>query len=69
MKKLELTVIIEKGENGYYVGQVQEYPAALSQGKTIDELMINVKDALLLLLETYVIVLSQQVLQSDEKSI
>jgi predicted RNase H-like HicB family nuclease len=45
-----LTIIIEKGENGYYVGQIQEYPAALSQGKTIHELKENLKDALKLLL-------------------
>ena len=51
MKKMDLTIIVEKGENGYYVGQIQEYPAALSQGKTIEELKENLKDALKLLLE------------------
>ena len=44
-------MIIEKGENGYYVGQLQEYPAALSQGKTIEELKNNLVDALKLLLQ------------------
>ncbi len=51
MKKMELTMLIEKGENGYYVGQIQEYPEALSQGKTIDELTENLIDALKLLLD------------------
>jgi predicted RNase H-like HicB family nuclease len=51
MKKMDLTIIVEKGENGYYVGQIQEYPAALSQGKTIDELKENLKDALKLILD------------------
>lgn len=51
MKKMELTLIIQKGENGYYVGQLQEYPAVMSQGKTIDELKENVLDALKLYLE------------------
>jgi len=50
MKKMELTILVEKGENGYYVGQIQEYPAALSQGKTIEELKTNLKDALKLFL-------------------
>jgi predicted RNase H-like HicB family nuclease len=48
---MELTMMVEKGENGYYVGQIVEYPAALSQGKTIQELDDNLKDALKLLLQ------------------
>lgn len=51
MKKLELTMLIEKGDSGLYIGQVQEYPAALSQGKTIDELKKNLRDAVNLLLD------------------
>ncbi|HRI27252.1 MAG TPA: type II toxin-antitoxin system HicB family antitoxin [Chitinophagales bacterium] len=51
MKKMELTLIIQKGENNYYVGQLQEYPAVLSQGKTIEELKTNIADALKLYLE------------------
>ena len=51
MNKMELTMMVEEGENGYYVGQIVEYPAALSQGKTIDELENNLKDALKLLLK------------------
>lgn len=51
MKKMELSIIIEKGENGYYVGQLLEYPAVLSQGKTIDELKENLTDALKLYLQ------------------
>lgn len=38
MKKMELTIIVEKGENGYYVGQIQEYPEVLSQGINDEEL-------------------------------
>jgi len=51
MKRMELTILVEKGENGYLVGQIQEYPAAISQGKTLDELKENLKDALRLLLD------------------
>jgi len=49
--KMELTMIIEKGENGWYVGQIEEYPGAISQGKTIDELKENLIDALNLLID------------------
>jgi hypothetical protein len=45
-KKLELTAIIEKSEDGLYVGQVEELPGAISQGRTIDEVMENLTDAM-----------------------
>jgi len=48
---MELTMLVENGENGYYVGQIQEYPPVISQGETIDELEENLKDALKLYLE------------------
>ena len=51
MNKMELTMMVEEGENGYLVGQLVEYPAALSQGKMIEELENNLKDALKLLLQ------------------
>lgn len=51
MKAAELTVLIQKdNESGMYVGQIEEFPAAISQGKTIDELKTNLIDALKLLL-------------------
>ncbi len=46
MKKLNYTAIIEKSEDGWYVGQVQEIPEAIAQGKTIEELKKNLLDAL-----------------------
>lgn len=48
---MKFTAIIEKGENGWYVGQVEEIPAALAQGKTIEEVKDNLLDALKLVLE------------------
>ena len=51
MKKMELTMLVEKDEGGYYVGQIQEYPPVMSQGETMDELELNLKDALKLYLE------------------
>ena len=49
---MKFNAIIEQGENGWYVGQVEEVPAAMSQGKTIDELKINLIDALKMVLNT-----------------
>ncbi len=48
---MKLTAIIEKSDDGWYVGQLEEMPAVLSQGKTIIELKENLLDALQLLLE------------------
>jgi len=49
---MKLSAIIEQGENGWLVGQIEEIPAVMSQGKTIDELKSNLIDALHLYLET-----------------
>ncbi|MBI4645344.1 MAG: type II toxin-antitoxin system HicB family antitoxin [Bacteroidia bacterium] len=50
--KFQLTAIIEKSDDGWYVGQLQEIPAVISQGKTIQELLENLHDALELLIDT-----------------
>ena len=44
-------VIIQKDEDGGYVGIVQELEGCYSQGETLDELMKNIKDAIELCLE------------------
>ncbi len=51
MKNFNYTAIIEKDEYGFYVGQVQEIPEAIAQGKTIDELKQNLLDALQLVID------------------
>ena len=48
---MKVTAIIEQSEDGWFVGQIEEFPAALSQGKTIPELKANLLDALYLLME------------------
>lgn len=50
-KVLNFTVVIEKDEDGYYVGWVPTLQGCHSQGKTVDELMINMKEAVELCLE------------------
>lgn len=49
---MKFTAIIEQGENGWFVGQIEEVPAAMSQGKTVEELKENLLDALRLILVT-----------------
>ena len=62
---MEFTAIIEKSEDGWYVGQLEEIPAVLSQGKTIIELKDNLLDALRLLLETNKEMTSQQYINKN----
>ena len=40
------TGVIEKSDDGWYVGQIPEVPKVISQGKTIEELRENLMDAL-----------------------
>jgi len=46
-------VIIEKGEDGFYISEVVELPGCHTQAKTIDELMERTKEAITLCLEEY----------------
>ena len=43
---MKLNVIIEKDEDGYYVAEVPALPGCLSQGKTYNEAVANVKEAI-----------------------
>ena len=45
------TVLIEKDEDGVYVGSVPALRGCHTQGKTIDELLKNIKEAIELCLE------------------
>ncbi len=49
---MKLTALIEKSDDGWFVGQLEELPEILSQGKTIAELKSNLLDALNLLLDS-----------------
>ena len=39
-------IIVEKDESGYYVGEVSALPGCFSQGKTIEELRVNITEAI-----------------------
>ena len=45
------TVLIEKDEDGFYVGSVPSIKGCFTQGKTIDELLKNIKEVIELCLE------------------
>lgn len=47
----EFLVVIEKDEDGFFVGEVPQLPACYSQGKTLDELLANMREAIALALE------------------
>lgn len=45
-------VLVEKDEDGWYVGSVPELPGCHTQGETMEELMANIREAIELYLET-----------------
>jgi predicted RNase H-like HicB family nuclease len=47
----EFYVIIERDEDGYYVGEVPQLRACYSQGRTLDELMANIREVIEMCLE------------------
>ena len=47
----KFTVIIERDVDGWLVSEVVELPGCHTQGKTMDELLVNVKEAIELCLE------------------
>lgn len=49
-KHIDFTAIIEKSDDGWFVGQLEELPEVISQGKTIQELKQNLQDALELII-------------------
>jgi len=49
--KRECHVVIERDEDGYYVGEVPQLLACYSQGWTLDELMTNLREVVELCLD------------------
>ena len=42
----EYYVVIERDEDGWYVGEAPQLRACYSQGRTIDELMANMREVI-----------------------
>ena len=51
MKGREFTILIEKDEDGYYVGEVIELPGCFTQARSVEELMKRIREAIALYLE------------------
>ncbi len=51
MMKREFYVIVEQDEDGYFVGEVPQLRACYAQGRTLDELLKNIKEVIELCLE------------------
>ena len=47
----EFYVIIERDEDGYYVGEVPQLKGCYSQAKSLDDLMANIREVIELCLE------------------
>lgn len=50
-KEREFNVIIERGEDGYYLSEIVELPGCHTQAKTMDQLIQRTKEAIELYLE------------------
>ncbi|MFN3995819.1 MAG: type II toxin-antitoxin system HicB family antitoxin [bacterium] len=46
-----LPIIIEKGEDGYYVAECPILPGCYTQGKTLDEALKNIREVIKLIFE------------------
>ena len=51
MKTKEFYVVIERDEDGIYIGEVPQLKACYSQGETIDELTKNIREVIEMCLE------------------
>ncbi|MCL2640005.1 MAG: type II toxin-antitoxin system HicB family antitoxin, partial [Phycisphaerales bacterium] len=49
--KREFTVVIEKGDDGYFFAYVPELRACQTQAKSMDKLMVRIREAIELCLE------------------
>lgn len=49
---MEYTASLKKMDNGWYLAQCEQLPAAITQGSTIEEALENLKDAISLVLES-----------------
>ena len=47
------TVIVESGEDGWYVAHCPAIPGCVSQGRTFQEATANIKEAIEVCLESY----------------
>lgn len=51
VKELQFKVLIEQDEDGMYIASVPELPGCYTQGKTLEQVRIRIKEAIELVLE------------------
>ncbi|RLI78428.1 type II toxin-antitoxin system HicB family antitoxin [Archaeoglobales archaeon] len=61
---MKFKVVLEQGEDGYYVVTVPSLPGCISQGKTKEEALENIKEAI----ELYLEVLQEKELKKMQKA-
>ena len=49
--KLDFYMLVERDEDGFFVGEVPQLKACYSQGRTLDELTQNIKEVIVMCLE------------------
>jgi predicted RNase H-like HicB family nuclease len=54
LAKVQFYVWIEQDEDGVYVGEVPQLRACYDQGRTLDELLCNIREVIALCLEEQV---------------
>ena len=47
----EFYVVIEKDQDGFFVGEVPQLKGCYSQGRSLDELLVNIKEVIEMCLE------------------
>ena len=52
VRKMKLPVVITVGEDGYFVAEIPVLPGCISQGRTREEALANIKEAAELCLES-----------------
>jgi predicted RNase H-like HicB family nuclease len=52
MAKHEFTVVIEKDEDGMYVAEAPDLKGCYTQGATLEEVLTNIREVIMLCLET-----------------
>jgi predicted RNase H-like HicB family nuclease len=53
MTKQSFAVLIEKDEDGFFIGTIPSLKGCYSYGKTLDELMANLREAIEVHLEAF----------------
>ncbi|MFW5799952.1 MAG: type II toxin-antitoxin system HicB family antitoxin [Spirochaetota bacterium] len=62
---MKINVIIKKDETDYYYAEVPAMPGCLSQGKTLDEVKVNIKQAM----ELWIEVMNEKAEKMDKDNI